>query len=155
MYCIWLNHFLKGKKNLHFDIKALFVNSAKFKKGFIIGLVRIPTIKFSCTSNIHRGSTHGLRTPNEGINQRNLKIWANVANKLCLLHPRIWEWELIFGRAAKAISSSGLHSPWVYIFKRDLQTISLHCTAIFSYVYYKCIKGLHQYQFGYGISRVF
>ena len=26
---------------------------------------------------------HGLRTPNEGINQRNLKIWANVADKIC------------------------------------------------------------------------
>ena len=27
--------------------------------------------------------THGLRTPNEGINQRNLKIWATVADKIC------------------------------------------------------------------------
>ena len=27
--------------------------------------------------------THGLRTPNEGINQRYLKIWANVADKIC------------------------------------------------------------------------
>ena len=27
-------------------------------------------------------SAHGLRTPNEGINQRNLKIWADVADKL-------------------------------------------------------------------------
>ena len=26
---------------------------------------------------------HGLRTPNEGINQRNLKILADVANKIC------------------------------------------------------------------------
>jgi hypothetical protein len=25
---------------------------------------------------------HGLRTPNEGINQRYLKIWANVADKI-------------------------------------------------------------------------
>ena len=77
-----IESFLKRKKNLHFDIKALFVNSAKFKKGFIIGLVGIPTIKFSCTSNIQRGSTHGLRTPNEDINQRNLKIWADVPDKL-------------------------------------------------------------------------
>ena len=29
---------------------------------------------------------HGLRTPNEGINQRNLKIWADVADKICLGH---------------------------------------------------------------------
>ena len=27
------------------------------------------------------GLRHGLRTPNEGINQRNLKIWADVADK--------------------------------------------------------------------------
>ena len=26
---------------------------------------------------------HGLRTPNEGINRRNLKIWADVADKIC------------------------------------------------------------------------
>ena len=26
---------------------------------------------------------HGLRTPNEGINQRYLKNWANVADKIC------------------------------------------------------------------------
>ena len=25
---------------------------------------------------------HGIRTPNEGINQRNLKIWADVADKI-------------------------------------------------------------------------
>ena len=24
-----------------------------------------------------------LRTPNEGINQRNLNIWADVADKIC------------------------------------------------------------------------
>ena len=39
---------------------------------------------------------HGLRTHNEGINQRNMKIW---------------EWELIFGCAVKAISSPGVRSP--------------------------------------------
>ena len=26
---------------------------------------------------------HGLRTPNEGINQRYLKFWADVAEKIC------------------------------------------------------------------------
>ena len=26
---------------------------------------------------------HGLRTPNEGINQRYLKNWANVEDKIC------------------------------------------------------------------------
>ena len=28
-------------------------------------------------------TNHGLRTPNEGINQRNLKIWTDVADKIC------------------------------------------------------------------------
>ena len=27
-----------------------------------------------------KGVNHGLLTPNEGINQRNLKIWADVAD---------------------------------------------------------------------------
>ena len=30
-----------------------------------------------------KGFKHGLRTPNEGINQRNLKNWAVVADKIC------------------------------------------------------------------------
>ena len=29
------------------------------------------------------GTIHGLRTSNEGINQRNLKFWADVADKIC------------------------------------------------------------------------
>ena len=31
----------------------------------------------------HYGYLHELRTPNEGINQRNLKIWADLADKIC------------------------------------------------------------------------
>ena len=27
-------------------------------------------------------SGHGLRTPNEGINQRNMKFWADVADEI-------------------------------------------------------------------------
>ena len=33
-----------------------------------------------------KGLNHGLRTPNEGINQRNLKNWADVADKICCRH---------------------------------------------------------------------
>ena len=29
---------------------------------------------------------HGLRTPNEGINQRYLKNWADGADKICCRH---------------------------------------------------------------------
>ena len=38
------------------------------------------------------GSTNGLRTPNEGINQINLKIWENVADKICFWpYLNIWD----------------------------------------------------------------
>ena len=32
-----------------------------------------------------------------------------------MLQPylRIWDWDLIFGRAVKAISSPGVRSPWI------------------------------------------
>ena len=56
--------------------------------------------------------SHGLRTPNEGINQRNLKFWADVADEIWLRqHLKIWDWDLIFGRAVKTISSLGVRSP--------------------------------------------
>ena len=41
---------------------------------------------------------HGLRTPNEGIYQKNLKIWADVADKIR------------FGRTEKFGSGSGFFS---------------------------------------------
>ena len=34
------------------------------------------------------GSMHGLRTPKEGINQINLKIWAHVAEKYASAVPK-------------------------------------------------------------------
>ena len=39
-------------------------------------------------------SAHGLRTPNEGRNQRYLKNWADVADKN-MLRPylKIWDWD--------------------------------------------------------------
>ena len=53
--------------------------------------------------------THGLRTPNEGINFKNLKIWADVADKTCFGRTlKIWEW--IFGYSGKTISSLGARS---------------------------------------------
>ena len=33
---------------------------------------------------LQNNQSHGLRTPNEGINQRYLKNWADVADKICL-----------------------------------------------------------------------
>ena len=37
----------------------------------------------NCFGVWHRHQNHGLRTPNEGINQRYLKNWTDVANKIC------------------------------------------------------------------------
>ena len=47
------------------------------------------------------------------INQRNLKISADVADKICFVASvqKIRDWDLIFGRAVKAISSPGVRSP--------------------------------------------
>ena len=42
----------------------------------------ISTYKVFMSKKKH-GSTHGLRTRNEGINQRYLKNWADVADKIC------------------------------------------------------------------------
>ena len=36
----------------------------------------------------HRAYVHGLWTTNEGIDQRNLKIWANVADKYASAEPK-------------------------------------------------------------------
>ena len=48
--------------------------------------------------------SHGLRTPYEGIKRRNLKFWANMADKICLGHT----WGLIFGHSVKTVSSPSL-----------------------------------------------
>ena len=32
------------------------------------------------------GWNHGLRTPNEGLNKRNLKSWTDVADKIFCRH---------------------------------------------------------------------
>ena len=39
---------------------------------------------------------HELRTPNEGINQRYLKSWADVADKICF--GRTWKWMILHHR---------------------------------------------------------
>ena len=43
-------------------------------------------------------NNHGLRTPSEGLHQRNLKIWADAADKILMLRPylRIVDWDWIF-----------------------------------------------------------
>ena len=38
--------------------------------------------KKSCVM-FYRFRDHGLRTPDEGINQKNLKFWVDVADEMC------------------------------------------------------------------------
>ena len=38
---------------------------------------------FPIISGSSHVNNHRLKTPNEGINQRNLKFWADVTNKIC------------------------------------------------------------------------
>ena len=50
-------------------------------KAYIMQLAFVESIEKTVT--VVDSKYHGLRTPNEGINQINLKIWANVADKKC------------------------------------------------------------------------
>jgi hypothetical protein len=54
------------------------------------------------------GYDHKLQTPNEGINQKNLKIWADLAV------PKNLGVGSHFRPAVKAISSLGICSPWMH-----------------------------------------
>ena len=64
----------------------------------LVELVKVCITYYGMNTNCHRnfivennqlivaqcnGQIHGLRTPNEGINQRYLKNWADVADKIC------------------------------------------------------------------------
>ena len=55
------------------------------------------------------------RHPNEGMNQRYLKNWANVADSMLRPYLKIWDWDWVFGHAVKTISSLGVRSPWLHI----------------------------------------
>ena len=100
----------------HVYVMSMFVSiiiSQRWKKKWSIYAISTPRLNLSIN-----GLDQGLRTPTEGINQRNLKMWANVADKVSGLqsmlqsYQKIWKWEWIFGRAVKAISSPGLGSPY-------------------------------------------
>ena len=56
---------------------------------------------------------HGLRTPNEGIEKTSENLGRCGRQNMLRPYLKIWEWELIFGRAVKAISSPGVRSPWL------------------------------------------
>ena len=47
---------------------------------FILHLI---LVEDDIIAGINHDAYHGLRTPNEGINQSYLKNWADVADKIC------------------------------------------------------------------------
>ena len=57
---------------------VLLVVTAEYKLFFAPTLFYTPF-----TSPLLKHCNHGLRTPNESINQRYLKNWADVADKIC------------------------------------------------------------------------
>ena len=58
---------------------------------------------------------HGLRTPNEGMNQRNLKIWANVADKMCFGRNYKFGIELLECSESYFISGCPVRGPLYYM----------------------------------------
>ena len=48
---------------------------------YLVKMEYVSEINIFCLEN--DGEKHGLRTPNEGISQKYLKKWADVANKIC------------------------------------------------------------------------
>ena len=67
-----------------------FLPTAYFSHKYVKYLaMNIDTAK---TKAMH--SKHGLRTLNKGINQKYLKNWADVADKIMLLpYLKIWNWD--------------------------------------------------------------
>ena len=69
-------------------VLSFLVGSLFFTHGYIVFylfLESVSTVSYSRYYVTYSSyyAIHGLRTPNEGMNQRNLKIWANVAGKIC------------------------------------------------------------------------
>ena len=65
----------------HVYVMSKFVSiiiSQRWKKNCSIYAISTPRLNLSIN-----GLDQGLRIPNKGINQRNLKIWADVADKIC------------------------------------------------------------------------
>ena len=67
---------------------------------------------------------HGLRTPDEGINQRNLKIWADVA-EMVFCYPNCSDllWEKLLKIRKKT-------SPPIVFFKKIMKMTLLTCTHL-------------------------
>ena len=69
------------------DLGPSLVGFAIFCKADNVVLIETFWIPRRISENVTASSIyHGLRTPNEGLNQRYLTNWADVADKICCPH---------------------------------------------------------------------
>ena len=63
---------LREKAPFLFELAATYNVAKMFSK-----------LQMNSYNQQHDGIAHELRTPNEAINQRNMNIWADMADKIC------------------------------------------------------------------------
>ena len=90
--CIRRNFETGTLENIHILLACFRTNLLSLKITswyrlivFII-LLKIKAFKIVSRYALNNAMYHGLRTPNGGINQRYLKNWADVADKICFGH---------------------------------------------------------------------
>ena len=77
---IWFDFIEKSYLNWSLLVVTKRIPSFENNSKNILWTKRKKWTKFSISGHC---VCHGLRTPNEGINQNNLKFWADVADKIC------------------------------------------------------------------------
>ena len=89
-YCVARNLGLTDSSDLGLG-KTLTVNCFRDLLTFTCYLIKdlslfcimAPSANGQGRFNLDDTDSHGLQTPNEGINQRNLKFWVDVTDKIC------------------------------------------------------------------------
>ena len=81
LYLKLKKYVVKGKyRQIRKDMLFIYKDLSKLKISLLYS-----SFYYLCTVQWNP-PYHGLRTPNEGINQRYLKNWADVADKICCRH---------------------------------------------------------------------
>ena len=98
--------------------------------------------------SVVHGLTHGLRTPNERRNQRNLKFWADVADKICFGRTYKFGIGIWFPRRASVVR--GLTVDLALLSKRkiDASILSLFCSGdrILYFFFFDFLDHYRQFQ---------
>ena len=112
----------------HFNLKSVSVTLDLMLKHVLLTNVRTGITCMNPRSNKHQktplcivlrtshetlalihAQRHGLRTPKSKISE---KLVQCGRQNMLWPYLKIWDWDWIFGRAVKAISSLGIRSPW-------------------------------------------